>query len=445
MIHKLKLVLSALLALVCFFLLLRSCAAPAAAAESDVTIDDDRVNDFLQAFSSELDRIETAQTVGGVTAPLTNGAINGYTVYGAMNSLEYYYYRYYDDAEGSTSGRLQPSGSSCSGAYKIANDDNIYFASCFSFGRSGGQLVSAPHYSMNIDFELVSYEDLGLSASDMVTDLAVINDAFHYGVVFNVPSYSNNFLKIYYNGTGLFNSSQWTTGATSGYRISAYITSNNYYPIVTSGYDWGNNPIFSTYNFPDNGRTNLDDIFENITISAEEPWEAYNTLVDVFSNRFPDMDLDYVPFHGVQYEPAEIPTDPTEPITEPYTVPLFPSPLPVPEIVTETQIDTVFITDESGEPVTDESGEPVTETQIDTVYVTDSDGDPVFDFKIAELPDLPTDDVNLDFYLPSNFSDRMAVLFDMVWSLLDSSGLAQILGFCFALSLLSVFFHMLIK
>lgn len=443
MIHKLKLFLSALLALGCFVLLLRSCAAPAAAA--DATTDDDRVNEFLEAFSSELDRIETAQTVGGVTGPLTNGAINGYTVYGAMNSLEYYYYRYYDDVDGSTSGRLQPSGSSCSGAYKIEGDDNIYFASCFTFGRSGGQLVSASHYSMNIGFDLVSFEDLGLSASDLVTNVSTINDAFAYGIVFDVPQFNNNFLKILYRGSGLLNSSSWQTGATSGFRIVAAITPNNYYPVVTAGYDWGRNPLFSTYNFPDNGRTNLDDIFENITFSAEEPWEAYNTLVDVFSNRFPDMDLDYVPFHGAQYEPAEIPTDPTEPVTELYTVPVFPSPLPVPEIVTETQIDTVYITDESGETVTDASGEPITETQVDTVYVTDSDGDPVFDFKIAELPDLPTDDFDLDFYLPSAFSDRMAVMFDMVWSLLDSSGLAQILGFCFVISLLSVFFHMLIK
>lgn len=382
--------------------------------------EDERVNDFLDAFSSELDRIETAQTVGGVTGPLTNGAINGYTVYGAMNSLEYYYYRYYDGAE-TGSGRLQPSGSSCSGAYKVEGDDNIYFASCFSFGSSGGQLVSAPHYSMNIDFELISYEDLGLSASDLVTNISTINSAFSYGVVFDVPSYPNNFLKIYYNGTGLFNSSQWQTGAISGYRIAAYITPNNYYPVVTAGYDWGRNAIFSTYNFPDNGRINLDDIFENITISEDEPWEAYNTLIDVFSNRFPDMDLDYVPFHGAQYEPAEVPTqpDPTEPATIPKTT------LPVQDYV-QPVTEIVEVTNESGEVV-----------ETETVIVTETNGDIKYEVQIPSLPMLSIPDVEFPSAdVPAELADGITGVWAAIYHILDRTRLLTILPFCLIVGLI---------
>lgn len=390
-------------------------------AHAEAISEDERVNDFLAAFSSELDRIEAAQTVGGVTGPLTNGAINGYTVYGAMNSLEYYYYRYYDGAE-TGSGRLQPSGSSCSGAYKVEGDNNIYFASCFSFGRSGGQLVSAPHYSMNIDFELVSFEDLGLSASDLVTNISTINDAFAYGVVFDVPSYPNNFLKVHYNGSGLFNSSTWQTGSVSGYRITAYITPNNYYPVVTAGYDWGRNAIFSTYNFPNNGRISLDNIFENITISEDEPWNAYNTLIDVFSNRFPDMDLNYIPFHGAQYEPAEVPSrpDPTEPATIPKTT------LPVQDYI-QPVTEIIEITDESGE---------IIETEI--AQVTEIDGTPKYDVQFPSIPMLPIPDVEFPTAdIPAELTDGISGIWAAIYRILDETGLLTILPFVLVAGLIA--------
>lgn len=383
-------------------------------AKAESVTENEKINDFLDDFSSEIDRIETAKVIGGVTAPLTNGAINGYTVYGAMNALEYYYYRYYNGEE-QGSERLQPSGSSCSGAYKIENDDNIYFASCFTIGRSGGQLVSAPHYSMNINFELVSSQDLGLNASDLVQNIATINNLFSYGVVFDVPSYPNNFLRIQYRGSGLLNSSSWQTGATSGYRIEAGITPNNIYPTVTQGYNWSHDPLFSTYNFPDNGRINLEDIFENITIDEDEPWEAYNTLIDVFKNRFPDMDLDYVPFHGAQYVPAEIPTeeeptDPTEPAKiERTTLPNWVQP--------ETEI--IEITNESGEIIGTE-----------TEYITDTNGEPQYKIEMPTIPKLNIPNINLPTAeIPNEYTGTVNAIWETIYRILDESGIMSIIPF----------------
>lgn len=326
-------------------------------------------------------------------------------------SLFAYYLTDYYNSHAVGAGLIEPTGSAMSGIYKVENDDRLYSASVYTIdSSSGGLLASAAHYSMAIRFEVVEYDPLtDYSVDDLIKNMHPISDLFHVGTQFNIERIDNTFLRINYNGSGLFGSSTYTSGAATGYNITAYLSPNkNGIPTITSGYNWGNNAIMCTAY----GRGVL--TIPEATASDSTPWNYYNNnLLPQILEQYPDLVPDDFPFHGEPFQPAAV-TDPTEPETtkpryELETVPDLWQPV--------TEI--IEITNDSSE---------VVETQIETV--TDTNGQPISEPKIPMLPTIPIDvEPFPNWAIPFDLWNTIAGIWEAMRNTMEETELINLLPF----------------
>lgn len=323
-------------------------------------------------------------------------------------SLFAYYLTDYYNSHAVGAGLIEPTGSAMSGIYKIENDDRLYSASVYTIdSSSGGLLASSAHYSMAIRFETVNYQG-EYTVNDLISNMTQINDAFHVGTQFNINGINNTFLRIYYNGTGLFNSSTYLSGAAQGYRITAYLNPNKgSIPIITQGYNWGNTAIMNT------GYGSGLLTIPEATASDSTPWDYYNNnLLPQILEQYPDLVPDDFPFHGESFRPATV-TDPTEPETKPrYELETVPNLWqPVTEII----------------EITNDSSE-VVETQIETV--TDTNGQPISEPKMPMLPTIPIDvEPFPDWFIPLDLWDTIAGIWEAMRNTMEETELLNLLPF----------------
>lgn len=331
-------------------------------------------------------------------------------------SLFAYYLTDYYNSHAAGAGLIEPTGSAMSGIYKIENDDRLYSASVYTIdSNSGGLLASSAHYSMAIRFEAVNYEG-EYTVNDLISNMTQIKDAFHVGTQFNISAISNTSLRIYYNGTGLFNSSTYLSGAVQGYQITAYLNPNKgSIPIITQGYNWGNTAIMNT------GYGSGLLTIPEATASDSTPWDYYNNnLLPQILEQYPDLVPDDFPFHGEPFRPATV-TDPTEPeTTKPrYELETIPDLWqPVTEII----------------EITNDSSE-VVETQIETV--TDTNGQPISEPKMPMLPTIPIDiEPFPDWFIPLDLWDTITGIWEAMRNTMEETELMNLLPFVMIVGLI---------
>lgn len=329
----------------------------------------------------------------------------------ASTSLFAYFLTDYYDTHAVGAGLIEPTGSAISGIYQIENDSKLYSASAYTIdSKNGGLIANSLHYSMGVRFEAVNYDpNNSYTTDDLIQNLEPISDYFNVGGKFNVAGISNTGLRIYYNGSGLFNSSTYLTGAVTGYRITAYLNPNkSSIPTITNGYNWGNNPIMCTgygngfFSLP-TGSTN-----------DSTPWDYYNNnLLPQIIESYPDLLPTDFPFNGEPYNPAVI--DPTEPDpTEPPTIERTTLPnwvQPVTEII----------------EITDESDE-IIETELQ--QITDTNGNPQYNIEMPTIPKLNIPDINIpSAEIPNGFTDTISAIWTTIYRILNESGIMQIIPF----------------
>lgn len=333
----------------------------------------------------------------------------------ASTSLFLYFLTDYYNTHAVGSDILQPVGSSIAGVYRVEGDDKLYSASGCTLSGYSGLLVNSLHYSMQIELEAVNYDpNVTYTIDQLVPSVTPVSYPFTVGGEFSVNSVSNTAVRIHYNGSGLFNSSTWLQGATSRYPIYASIEPNAAIPVVTSGYDWGRLPCFTTHY--GSGYFSLPESVNPVSDAA--PWDYYNDmLLPLFQTRFPDVQLQDYPFQGAKYHPAVIP-DSTEPATIPKaTLPIQDYIQPVTEIV----------------EITNESGE-VVETEI--AVVTETNGDIKYDVQFPSIPMLPIPDVDFPTAdIPIELVDGMSGIWAAIYHVLEETRLLTILPICLVIGL----------
>lgn len=158
---------------------------------------------------------------------------------------------------------------------------------------------------------------------------------------------------------------------------------------------------------------------ENVPTSR--PWDYYNnTYLPSVPPNFPDK---YLAFPRGFNPGNPEPTDPTEPVTNPW------------DNVVQPETEVIYPTNEDGEPITDENGE----TQTETVFVTDTTPtDLQYQFNVPSLPLLPTETIpDFDTSLDENILNGLGAIFESAGQILTASGLMGILPF--VLGLLAAF------
>lgn len=161
------------------------------------------------------------------------------------------------------------------------------------------------------------------------------------------------------------------------------------------------------------------------TVNKSTPWTYYNdTMLPYIQQHYPDVYNSYSQYlvFPKGYVPEPLP-DPTEPATFPNN-----------GIYIDKQfnigVNIIYPTDSSGQPVTDEQGETVTET----AYITDtSPVDGEYNFNMPTLPRLNTYEAtipNPDF---SGFTDGFSFIFTAVENIFTRSGFMPVIVACLSL------------
>lgn len=162
------------------------------------------------------------------------------------------------------------------------------------------------------------------------------------------------------------------------------------------------------------------------TYGSTSPWEYYNTtLLPYLRQNYSsyNFDIDEFLVFPDGYTP-DIP-DPTEP-------PTFPNGGIYIDKQYNIGINIIYPTDESGQPITDASGETVTETQ----YITDTsplDGE--YSFLMPTLPHLNIYDASLPIPDVSSYSDGINFIWNACYNILTDTGFMPVVMICFALAL----------
>lgn len=159
------------------------------------------------------------------------------------------------------------------------------------------------------------------------------------------------------------------------------------------------------------------------TIDTQTPWNYYNnTILPYIQQNYPEITNNYLVFPNGWY--PSIP-DPTEP-------PTFPNGGIYIDKQYNIGINIIYPTDASGQPITDASGETVTETQ----YIIDTsplDGE--YNFQMPTLAKLNMYDATLPNPDISAFSDGISWIWNVCYNILTESGFMPVVMIVFALAL----------
>lgn len=320
------------------------------------------------------------------------------------------------------------SGGCASGVYTSAIDgqlhSSIVYRSDLSEPKNVGSSFSY-HLCSSDEFDVYYSFSLGDSSQDMyVRNTSNENGEYRgdyqvyspYSGSDTVMSFTD--LKGYFTSTGT-----WTVRFyNSGYYLSeyAYTLSNNNSVTVqrdwlepySTGVSWCVGSCGVSVNLPSD------------TVPTEEPWKYYDeTILPYIRENYPNITNEYLVFpYG--YTPAPAP-DPTEPAT-------FPNGGIYIDKQFNIGVNIIFPTDASGQPVTDEQGETVTEI----VYITDTsplDGE--YNFKMPTLPHLNIYDATLPNPDISSYSDGIGFIWTACYNILTDSDFMPVVVSCYALAL----------
>ena len=312
------------------------------------------------------------------------------------------------------------------GFYKTSEDGQPY--SCSFSPSVSGVIVSSSHFSLNVRWEPVAFDQAGRSYETKSYNYwnsygrYEIGSQFLYGsrtgsgnatcYVFKIFEGSGGFAP----ASGRIQAGALTSSAGSGsYKIYVQLGVGTTLPVLDvtnlSGYinartsknlaSWG-----SIVKLPEG-------------ILTQEPWEYFNTeLLPFIKNECDNLGFDYRKITPCPngYTP---PVDPTEPGEAP-TIPVATIPYnPFYEVATETHTEIVDITDESGEVIG-------TEIEVQVEGVTDAEGadDYQYNFKIPELPHFKIPDVQVpsDFEIGENLANVCGGIWSTIYNFLDESG-----------------------
>lgn len=160
------------------------------------------------------------------------------------------------------------------------------------------------------------------------------------------------------------------------------------------------------------------------SVDTSSPWNYYNnTILPYIHQNYPSITNNYLVFPDGYY-PVPTP-DPTEP-------PTFPNGGIYIDKQYNIGINIIYPTDASGQPITDSSGETVTETQ----YITDTsplDGE--YSFQMPTLAKLNMYDASLPNPDISAYSDGISWIWNACYNILTESGFMPVVMIVFGLAL----------
>lgn len=299
------------------------------------------------------------------------------------------------------------SGSTYAGYYRYHNELNPCFVYPVPKGQdfNSGQhytIASAPDFQVDLVFNKHNDSDRFYSVNNS-SQIRVTPDfgSFTYTDVMNSGFFADSSVNFYQT-----NSTGWYTN-TSTYPIPTYSDGSNS-PLWKYCYT---NSSLQAYFCGGATETTIPEA----EVDSEKPWDYYNNhLLPEIYNDFPDVDVTYICFpDGYQHE------DPVEP----------PS-LPSGGIGVQNNwnfnigVNIIYPTDSDGQPVTDASGETVTETEI----ITDTrPTDAVYNFQIPTLTPLETQVATIPPYrVPAEYAGYMGDVFSSITTFIDDAGLSDI-------------------
>lgn len=294
-------------------------------------------------------------------------------------------------------------GSGAYGLFKTTLDSDIHFGTWFFNSQS---LFQSDVINLTIDTTNSGYDVSSMRFRSYVTITNVL--------VFNILSpagvYSNFSI---YDTSNYMGRTRSTTG-TDWYVASLNV--NNAVPIISPG---DSLDVYSAYGAMTKGSPMLS--LPSGTMDTSTPWEYYNdTLLpylrsNVYNSLSSNIDVTQLLVFPDGYHPQ----DPIEPPT-----------MPNGGMTVNNNwnfnigINSITVTDASGQPVTDASGETVTETVIETeTRPTDA----VYHFQIPTLIPLETQVATIPPYqVPAEYAGYMGNVFTAITDFIDDAGLSDI-------------------
>lgn len=310
---------------------------------------------------------------------------------------------YNDDGFPTEPETVEVTGSGTYGMFKTVLDGDIHFGTWFLNSQN---LFQSDVINLTIDTT-----NSGYTASDMrfrtyVTSTNVL--------VFNILSPSGSYGEFTIYDTSNYMGRSRSTSGTDYYVAS--LNANNAVPTIPSGVSID---VYSAYGAMTKGGSMLS--LPSATVDTSTLWDYYNDtllpylLGSVYNSLSSNVDVTQLLVFPDGYHPQ----DPIEPPT-----------MPNGGMTVNNNwnfnigINSITVTDASGQPVTDASGETVTETVIETeTRPTDA----VYHFQIPTLTPLDTQVATIPPYqVPSEYAGYMGNVFTAITDFIDDAGLSDI-------------------
>lgn len=314
------------------------------------------------------------------------------------------------------------SGTASSGLYKSEIDNQTHIVTLCPPPAVG-------NYSSSLSWTFASSDEFNatLLLTSSSDDYPVRVDSTHFNDGSYFPNYYNGYADIViaiFRGDLVLQSDSYFSGFThSEYRygqdiVGFSISNENRVPTLSR------NLTFALGNVSSLGASGISATLPNQTVDTEEPWSYYNDyLLPEMRQDYPDVPDIFFAFPQGYY-PAPAP-DPTEP-------PSFPNGGINIDKQYNIGINIIFPTDANGQPVTDASGETVTETE----YITDTNPlDGEYSFMMPTLPHLTIYDATLPNPDVSAYTDGIGFIWNACFNILTSTGFMPVVMICFALAL----------
>lgn len=314
------------------------------------------------------------------------------------------------------------SGSGCSGVYKSYKDNEIHTV----FYMSPSTVVDSPPFSVSM---FASDEfNVELHAVSPNWDWRVTPyyypQQYRYGVNIQVDMYQGMYARPEYNvsdSMGYFNTYTMQSTNLSYSEPKFMCIYGNSIPNLSA------NTIVDAMRYNSNDRIGGYGGYVEIptaSVDTQQPWNYYNNiLIPYMRTTYPNVTENYYVFPN-GYQPAPTP-EPTEP-------PTFPNGGIYIDKQYNIGINIIYPTDASGQPITDNQGETVTET----AYITDTsplDGE--YNFQMPTLAHINVYDATLPNPDLSDYSDGISFIWTACYNILTETGFMPVVMICFALGL----------